>query len=46
MASSDLIDSNYFVEFFQLKIVENKQKCMEFLKSKNLRKHKCTGGRV
>jgi hypothetical protein len=38
MASSDQIDSNDFEEFVELKIVENKQKCMAFFKSKDLRK--------
>ena len=30
MAASDPLDSNDFEEYFQLKVVENKQKCMEF----------------
>ena len=30
MAASDPVDSNDFEEYFQLKVVENKQKCMEF----------------
>ena len=33
MAASDPLDSNDFEEYFQLKVVENKQKCMEFFKS-------------
>ena len=38
MAASDPLDSNDFEEYFQLKVVENKQKCMEFFKSLEIRK--------
>ena len=39
MAASDPLDSNDFEEYFQLKVVENKQNCMEFFKSLEIRKN-------